>query len=163
MSLKSGKKGASWLLQEQQIVNFLDHVCIENGTWTYENIEQSWGTGGVITLYFFSIFVFIFNLALFLAIVYKFFKCHALSRKQVIGYGKLLKTISLIIWQMFNQSIMVSVPLTMASYQMLSISIYTKVRQKILTLRLFEILVLPEAEYFLMNFFNLYESFILYK
>lgn len=104
-----------------------DQVCVENGTWTYENIELSWGTGGVITIYFFSIFAFIFNLALYGAILYKFFKCHELSRTQI-----------------FNQSIMVSVPLTMASYQMLSI-------------------ILPEAEYFLMNFFNLYESFILYK
>ena len=89
MSLKSGRRVHHGFNQNS---NFSDHVCVENGTWTYKNIEQSWGTGGVITLYFFSIFVFIFNLALFLAIVYKFFNCHALSRKQVKICWKLLKT-----------------------------------------------------------------------
>ena len=68
-----------------QILSLLQEKnCVENGTWTFDIIESSFGTDGVITLYVFSIFVFLFNLILFAAILYKFFKCHALSKQQVI-------------------------------------------------------------------------------
>ena len=63
----------------------LDSDCVENGTWTFKNIESSFGTDGVITLYVSSTFVFLFNLILFAATLYKFFRCNALSKQQVLS------------------------------------------------------------------------------
>ena len=49
----------------------------------------------------------------------------------------------------------------LASYQMLSISNNSLQANIILFLRFY--LVLPEAEFFLMNFFNFYAPFLIYK
>ena len=65
-------------------VSPLDSDCVKNGTWAFKNIELSFGTDGVITLYVFSAVVFLFNLILFAATLYKFFRCHALSKQQVV-------------------------------------------------------------------------------
>ena len=64
---------------------FPEPSCVENGTWTFEKIELSLGSDGVITLYFFGITVFLFNLFLFVTLLYKFFKCNELSKQQVRG------------------------------------------------------------------------------
>ena len=108
--------------------------CVDNGTWTFEKIESSFGRDGVITLYVFSTFVFLLNLILFLATVYKFFQCHVLTKHQVETNEKMReierKSISFIIFQIFNQSIMVSIPLIMAGYQMFSISRNGKDKKK---------------------------------
>ena len=63
--------------------------------------------------------------------------------------------------KIFNQSIMVSIPLIMAGYQLFSIGRHGKGKKRNFTT--LKNLVLPEAEFFLLNFFNLYESFIIFK
>ena len=91
--------------------------------------------------------------------MYKFFKCHALSKQQVKFIEKMSEKMTIL--QILNQSIMVSIPPMMAGYQLFSIGRHGKGQKRLL--QLFENLVLPEAEYFLLNFFNLYESFIIFK
>ena len=75
----------SSLQLQESLSLLLDSDCVENGTWTFKNIELSFGTDGVITLYVFSSFVFLFNLILFAVTLYKFFRCHALSKQQVFS------------------------------------------------------------------------------
>ena len=98
-----------------------ESFCVKNGTWDFKSIKQSFGSGGVTSLYVFSIGIFLLNLSLFMATMYKFYKCQQLTHKQV-RKGPICLVLHLLILQKINQSFLVSTPLMLASYQMLSIS-----------------------------------------